>query len=286
MADNNEKKGVIHWLWENLDTIAIIGTVAAGFFSGRVSEDADPKAKKAAAAMGMSTGGKGDPTDEAFYKGVKAKVGTSANRKTLQKILTGFTTYAFQLTHDEKWVRERGRDAFEDWRVIICRIGQTDEQVAVDYLTAFAKDLRDKYTEICKDRSVTAWPFDEGNVEHRIARCEAFDYGIEQMRSDGTYVPTGTEASLIIRLKNLALQMGPKAFAAGKTAYDKTYQHIKDNGPEYVDKTKQAAQHSWEATKETAAAHADWMEQHATERKQQDANLRWHDQLLNKLLPF
>lgn len=276
MADKEETKGIIHWIWSNIDTLAIVGTVAAGFFSGRISEDADPKAKKAAQAIGMSTGGKDDPADEAFFKWAKSKVGLPTNRKTLQQILTWFTPYAFQLNHSEDWVRQRGRDSFEEWRRTICHMGQTEKQMAIDYLTAFATDIRDKYTKICNERGVKAWPFDDDNVEHRIARCEAFDYGIEQMRSEGTYVPTGAEATLKVRLKNLATLMGPKAFSAGKAAYDKAYNYIKENGPAYVDAAKAVSQDGWEVTtKKAKAADAQFARRAANLKANRESCLSW-----------
>jgi len=288
MADDNKSSGFhpFNWLWENFDKLAIIGTIAVAAATGRVSEDADAKSKAAAKAMGASTGGKGDPADEAFFKWAKSKVGNSRDRGQLREILTGLTHHAFQLTHSEKWVRNRGRDAFEEWRVTVCKMGKPTPQDAVDYLTAMAKDIRRHYTRELRQAGVTPFPYDDNNSDHRIARINAYDYAIDQMQSEGTYVPSGTEAAVAIKLKNLAMQMGPKAFNAGKTAYDTTtkkleaaYQQIKLRAPGY-------AKQGWGATKTAAVAHADWMEQHAIERKQQDDALGRFDRFLNKILPF
>jgi hypothetical protein len=165
-------------------------------------------------------------------------------------------------------VRERGRDAFEDWRVTICRMAEPQKWVAVTYVTNFTRDIKHKYIKTCLDADVAPWPFDESNDDHRYAMFVAFDYGIEQMHSEGTYIPTDMEAAPLIKLKELANQMGPSAYAAGKTTFDKvkadakvTYQHLKDNGPKY-------AKVGWEQTKKTAAAHADWMEQQAAKSEE------------------
>lgn len=294
MTDRDEKDAKFHlfsWLWENLDTLAIIGTVGAALWKGSIPEDADPKAKAAAKAMGASVGGKGDPADEAFFKEVRASLGTNVDRKRLQAILTQFTIYAFQINHEERWVRERGRDAFEEWRVIICKMGSPNKRIAIDYATELTRDILKVYVKECKRKHVKPWPFDEKKATHINAQKVAFDAAIEQMQSEGTYVPTGTEAALLIQLKNLATLMGPKVFDAGKAAYDKAksvydiaYKHIQDHSPEYVEKAKETTKAGWDHATEVATKTDRKVAVYARHRKIKDAGRPWYIRVVDKLL--
>jgi len=132
----------------HLHTAASTAMHVVGMFTtGKASEKA-PDWVRGMADPELDFGGPTSAKDEAVYLRIKAKVGThpdpakeSKNKKALREYIDRGVDRAFYLNHDEHWLSDPGHKAFEMWRTVITVMADENEQLAVDYLTAFATQI-------------------------------------------------------------------------------------------------------------------------------------------------
>ena len=293
MADEKNDKGFnpIKWFIENPEWLLIGWYAMKGAVNGHVDDDAPDTAKSAAKAAGASTGGKHRPEDEAAWRRVKNKIGNEVNHTQLVDTLDRLVSGIFDQEHKKKWRRDQGEDFFEEWRTQIAQAAKDDLDDTVLYLTRLAENSFCIFEEECKKRDETPLSI-EGNKRAETyawrATCKRMR---KKMQADAVPLPKGIKP-YGVRLKEAISKTGPQAV---KEQIPAGWKKTKDwwQSDEFTTKRKSAserignsAKSTVSQTKKTAAAHAEWMEQHAIERKQQDNALGPFDRFLNKILPF
>ena len=170
--------------------------------TGVVSNDAPDKAKGIAKGLGASTGGKGDPTDEAYYLHYTSKIASGQCKKKrdeLRFILRSGIGTVFRLSHKSEREQLRGQADFEDWRQVLVRLGQIDPDFVVRYLTELAESFHSKFGESIEWVEETSSPIPEGltveeknaiqNTLHLKAWQRACDQVATEMHNDSIKVP-------------------------------------------------------------------------------------------------
>jgi hypothetical protein len=293
MADDKNDKGFnpIKWFIENPEWLLIGWYAVKGAVSGHVDDDAPDTAKSAAKAAGASTGGKHRPEDEAAWRRVKNKIGTDVNHVLLADTLDKLVSGVFDQEHKSKWRRDQGEDSFGEWRTQIAQAAKDDLDDAVLYLTRLAEKSFYIFEEECIERKETPLSIKGNETAETYAWRATCKRMRKQMQSDAVPLPKGIKP-YGVRLKEAVSKTGPEAI---KQKIPAGWKKTKDwwKCDEFTAKRKAAndriinsAKDTIHQTRETAAAHADWMEQQAIERKKQDDALGRFDRFLNKILPF
>lgn len=173
------------------------GHIAAAMFNGgKMSENAPKSAQDIHAAMGGNIGGKGNPADEVAYKRIVMRLDG-----TLRAYLDAWVGFAFPVKHPEKWVCDKARIHFEEWRVIISKMAHDDENMAILYLTEVARSVRRAF--FSEMRKIGKTP--NTITENELSECKmkALEKISEKMAFEGTPIPNYNETPFMVELNKV-----------------------------------------------------------------------------------
>ena len=272
MADKDENKGPLSKILDRIlsdPEWLIVGYYAYNALrTGVVSEDAPEKAKMAAKGLGATVGGKGDPTDEAYFLYYSSGIApgkTEKEAKELRFFLRSGLATVYRLNHESEEERERGLADFEEWRTILVRLGQIDPNFVIEYLTELAESFRSEFDDALEWVENTSKPIADDISEKRKKSIQqrrqvkawerACDKVAEQMHSDSVKVPLYDLQPLGKKLWQKLKNLGPLASQAKNDTLEtmKPYKrYARIMGKRRGKQAKRVAQKGWDTTKEKA----------------------------------